>query len=166
MHRPGYKGRKLSREAGPRRALLRGQITSLVLYESITTTEAKAKEVAPMFERLVTKAKLGTLAGNRDVRKVTLTEPAALKLITELAPAFADRHGGYTRIVKLPNRRGDNAPMAQLSLVLDKSDRPVSPAADEAAAASAPEADTPQETVQAAPEEKTSKTKETTEAVS
>ncbi len=140
MHRPGYKGRKLSREAGPRKALLRGQITSLVLYESITTTEAKAKEVAPLFERLVTKAKQNSLAGARGVRQVVLTEPAAQKLLTELASAFAERNGGYTRIIKLENRRGDNAPMAQLSLVLDRpAGAPATAAGAETPAPDAPE---------------------------
>jgi large subunit ribosomal protein L17 len=119
MHRHGYQGRKLQLAAGPRRALIRGQITSLVLHEAITTTEAKAKEVAPQFERLVTYAKKGTLAGERALRAELLTENAVQKLIQELKPAFAHRQGGYTRIIKLENRRGDNAPMARLSLVLD-----------------------------------------------
>jgi large subunit ribosomal protein L17 len=119
MHRHSYKGRKLQLAAGPRRALLRGQMTSLALHEAITTTEAKAKEVAPRFERLVTHAKKGTLAGGRALRKELLTELASQKMIQELAPAFANRNGGYTRIIKLANRRGDNAPMVRLSLVLD-----------------------------------------------
>ncbi len=119
MHRHGYQGRKLQLEAGPRRALVRGQLTSLVLHEAITTTEAKAKEVAPRFERLVTYAKKGTLAGGRALRRELLTENATQKMLQELAPAFANRQGGYTRIIKLANRRGDNAPMVHLSLVLD-----------------------------------------------
>ena len=119
MHRHGYKGRKLQLAAGPRRALIRGQLTSLVLHEAITTTEAKAKEVAPRFERLVTYAKRGTLAGSRALRRELLTEASAQKMLQELAPAFASRQGGYTRIIKLGNRRGDNAPMARLALVLD-----------------------------------------------
>lgn len=119
MHRHTYQGRKLQLEAGPRRALIRGQLTSLVLHEAITTTEAKAKEVAPRFERLVTYAKKGTLAGGRALRRELLTENAAQKMLQELAPAFANRQGGYTRIIKLGNRRGDNAPMARLALVLD-----------------------------------------------
>lgn len=119
MHRHGYQGRKLQLEAGPRRALLRGQLTSLVLHEAITTTEAKAKEVAPRFERLVTHAKKGTLAGARKLREELLTENATQKLLLELLPAFEGRQGGYTRIIKLGNRRGDNAPMARLALVLN-----------------------------------------------
>lgn len=119
MHRHGYQGRKLQLDAGPRRALIRGQLTSLVLHEAIVTTEAKAKEVAPRFERLVTYAKKGTLAGGRLLRRELLTENATQKMLQELVPAFEGRQGGYTRIIKLANRRGDNAPMAQLSLVLN-----------------------------------------------
>jgi large subunit ribosomal protein L17 len=119
MHRHGYQGRKLQLDAGPRRALIRGQLTSLVLHEAITTTEAKAKEVAPHFERLVTYAKKGTLAGNRALRRELLTELATQKMLQELLPAFEGRQGGYTRVIKLGNRRGDNAPMARLSLVLN-----------------------------------------------
>ena len=119
MHRHSYKGRKLQREAAPRKALIRGQMTSLVLHEAITTTEAKAKEVAPQFERLVTHAKKNSLAGSRALRRELLTENATQKMIQELAGVFANRHGGYTRIIKLGNRRGDNAPMARLALVLD-----------------------------------------------
>jgi len=119
MHRHGYSGRKLSLTTGPRRALIRGQLTSLVLHEAITTTEIKAKEVAPRFEHLVTTAKKGTLASSRALRQELLTENATQKMLQELVPAFSKRNGGYTRIVKLENRRGDNAPMARLSLVLD-----------------------------------------------
>ena len=81
---PRISGRKLQLAAGPRRALVRGQLTSLVLHEAITTTEAKAKEVAPQFERLVTYAKKGTLAGGRALRAELLTENAVQKLLQEL----------------------------------------------------------------------------------
>lgn len=116
MHRHGYKGRKLQLEAGPRRALIRGQVTSLVLHEQITTTEAKAKELAPYFERLVTKAKKGDLHNRRQIRSFLTTDKATQKLIEEIAPVFKDRNGGYTRIVKLGNRPGDNAKMAAVML--------------------------------------------------
>ena len=138
MHRHGYQGRKLQLEAGPRRALIRGQLTSLVLHEAITTTEAKAKEVAPQFERLVTHAKKGTLASGRSLRTELLTENAVQKLLIELTPAFAERQGGYTRIVKLENRRGDNAPMARLSLVIDDAKRGAVKAVKATAKAKAP----------------------------
>lgn len=118
MHRHGYQGRKLQLEAGPRKALVRGLLTSLVMHENITTTEAKAKEIAPQFERLVTKAKKGDLHNQRQLRSVLLTEVASQKMIYELGPAFAERNGGYTRIIKIANRRGDNAKMAVVQLVL------------------------------------------------
>lgn len=123
MHRHGYQGRKLQLAAGPRKALIRGQITSLILHEAITTTEAKAKEVAPKFERLVTYAKKGTLAGDRSLRRVVFTENAVQKMRQELAPQWAERQGGYTRIIKLGNRRGDNAPMVRLALVMEPLDK-------------------------------------------
>lgn len=116
MHRHGYSGRKLQRDAGGRRALIRGQVTSLVLHEQITTTEPKAKEIAPYFERLVTKAKKGDLHNRRQIRSFLLTDKATEKLISEIAPAFAKRNGGYTRVVKLGNRLGDNAAMAAVML--------------------------------------------------
>lgn len=121
MHRHGLQARKLSMKRDQRGLLVRGQVTSLVLHEAITTTEAKAKTVAPVFERLVTKAKRANLADQRAVRQVLTSENAALKLFTEIAPALKDRQGGYTRIIKLPNRLGDGAAMAQLSIVMDGS---------------------------------------------
>ncbi len=120
MHRHSHTGRKLQRATGPRRALVRGQLTSLTLHEAITTTLPKAKEVAPSFERLVTYAKKGTLAGARSLRRELLTENATQKMLQELLPAFEGRQGGYTRIIKLENRVGDNAPMARLELVLNE----------------------------------------------
>lgn len=118
MHRHSYQGKKLSREAGQRRALLRSAVTSLVLHETINTTEAKAKEIAPQFERLVTKAKKGDLASRRSLSSFLLTETAVKKMVVELAPAFKDRQGGYTRVVKTGFRRGDNAALAAVQLIL------------------------------------------------
>ena len=132
MHRHAYQGRKLSRAAGPRQALVRGQITSLVLYEQIETTLAKAKEIAPQFERMVTKAKTGSLADGRAVRAEIQGELAYQKLVRELVPALKDRSSGYTRITKTGNRRGDNAPMAIVSLLIAK---PAKKADDKATAA-------------------------------
>lgn len=116
MHRHGVAGRKLQLEAGPRRALIRGQVTSLVLHEQISTTLAKAKEIAPAFERMVTKAKKGDLHNRRQIRSFLLTDKATAKLIDQIAPAFKERDGGYTRVIKAGNRRGDNAPMAIVAL--------------------------------------------------
>lgn len=118
MHRHAYQGKKLQRDRDQRRALLRGLVTSLVMYESIETTLAKAKAAAPYFERLVTKAKKGDLHSQRQTRSFLLTEVAAQKLMQELAPAFKQRTGGYTRVIKAGTRQGDSAPLARLSLVL------------------------------------------------
>lgn len=137
MHRHGYQGRKLQRAAGPRRALVRGQVTSLVLHEQITTTEAKAKEIAPQFERMVTKAKKGDLNSWRQIRAFLLTEKATEKLVKEIAPAFKQRTGGYTRIVKLGNRLGDNAKMATVALTEVIPTTPAAPAKAKAKKAAA-----------------------------
>ncbi len=119
MHRHAYNQRKLSLAAGPRRALVRGLIDSLILYERVETTEAKAKTIAPQFDRLVTKAKKGDLHNYRQIMSVTLSPIAAQKLHYELADSFKSREGGYTRIIKTGVRRGDGAPMAVIELVLD-----------------------------------------------
>lgn len=140
MHRHGVAGRKLQLEAGPRRALIRGQVTSLVVNEQITTTLAKAKEIAPQFERLVTKAKKGDLHNRRQIRSFLLTDKATEKLITEIAPAFEGRSGGYTRIVKAGNRRGDNAPMAVVALTEEIKSAP-SKVEDKPAREAAPKAE-------------------------
>jgi large subunit ribosomal protein L17 len=142
MHRHGYQQRKLQRAAGPRRALVRGLVTSLVLHEQITTTEAKAKEMAPQFERLVTKAKKGDLHNRRQIRSFLLTDKATEKLIREIAPVFENRAGGYTRIVKLGNRLGDNAKMAAVMLT-DKPGSAASPAKPASAAELAKSSDSP-----------------------
>jgi large subunit ribosomal protein L17 len=106
---------------------VRGQVTSLVLHEQITTTEAKAKEIAPQFERMVTKAKKGDLNSWRQIRAFLLTDKATEKLVKEIAPVFAKRTGGYTRIVKLGNRLGDNAKMATVVLTEKIPVAPVEP---------------------------------------
>lgn len=118
MHYHGHSQPKLSRKIGPRRALLKSLVDNLILYEKIETTEMKAKALAPYFERLVTKAKKKNLHNNRQIFAATSSHVAAQKLIYELVDGFKDRHGGYTRIIKIGNRRGDNAPMAVVELVL------------------------------------------------
>ncbi len=118
MHRHAYKSRKLSKAAGPRRALLRGLVDSLILYERIETTEAKAREIAPLTEKLITKAKKQDLHNYRQILSSVSSPIAGQKLYYELAAGFEGREGGYTRIIKTGNRRGDNAPMAVVELVL------------------------------------------------
>ncbi|MBT6401621.1 50S ribosomal protein L17 [candidate division WWE3 bacterium] len=118
--RHNVSGKKLSRDMAHRKALLRNLSTSLVEYGSVETTLTKAKYVRPFVEKLVTKAKKGDQIAIRAVRKGLTREDMIRKLIEEIAPQFATRPGGYTRIKKLGRRAGDNAPMARIEWVLEK----------------------------------------------
>jgi large subunit ribosomal protein L17 len=114
---------KLGRNSSARKALFRDLVTDLFLYERIQTTEAKAKEVRSIAEKLITKAKNGDLHARRQVaayvRRETIDgeQDAIQKLFSELSGRYAERPGGYTRILKLGPRRGDAAPMVYLELV-------------------------------------------------
>ncbi len=108
--------RTLGRVSRQRKALLRSLARSLFLHGRIQTTEAKAKELRPYAERLVTEASKGTVASIRNL-EVAVGEEARKKLVEEILPRYQDRPGGYTRIVKLPHRPGDAASMAVIELV-------------------------------------------------
>jgi large subunit ribosomal protein L17 len=110
-------GRQLRRTSEQRMALLRNLATSLIVEEAIVTTEAKAKELRPFIERLITKAKSGTLHDRRLAGRHVRQREAADKLFTDLGPRFAKRAGGYTRILKTGHRKGDGADMARIELV-------------------------------------------------
>ncbi len=110
-------GRQFSRSSGHRQALYRNLVTDLLRYEKIITTEAKAKEVRGMAEKVITLGKQGGLHSYRQARAYLFDKNVTDKLFSELAPRYAKRPGGYTRIVKLAPRLGDAAPMTQLSLV-------------------------------------------------
>jgi large subunit ribosomal protein L17 len=110
-------GRKLSRRTEPRWALYRNQVTALLTYEKITTTAAKAKEVRSLAEKMITLGKDGSLASRREALAFITDKKVVNKLFTEIAPGYADRNGGYTRLLKLGPRLGDNAPMIQIELV-------------------------------------------------
>jgi large subunit ribosomal protein L17 len=110
-------GRKLSRNTSHRRALLDNLVRSVILSESIRTTTAKAKEARRVVEKIITKAREGTLAARRNVHRTVRDQAALAKLFETIAPRFKTRPGGYTRIVHVQNRLGDNAPMAILELV-------------------------------------------------
>jgi large subunit ribosomal protein L17 len=115
-HRIG--GRKLSRKQGPRLALYKNLTVSVLRYERIKTTEAKAKEVRGRVERMITLAKRGDLTARRAVIAEFPNEPLVItKLFDEIAPKYADRASGYTRIIRLGERKGDAAEMVQLELV-------------------------------------------------
>ncbi|HAO81708.1 MAG: 50S ribosomal protein L17 [Parcubacteria group bacterium GW2011_GWD2_43_10] len=111
------KGAILSRKIGPRRSLLKNLAASLVLYEKIKTTEAKAKAIRSYVERLVTKAKSPTLANRRLLLKFLPTEGPVKKLIEVLGPRYQDRRGGYLRITKLGARVGDRAKVVIIEFV-------------------------------------------------
>ncbi len=119
MHAHYHTTSKLSRKIGPRKAVMKGLLESLVLYERIETTEAKAKAVKPAFDKLVTKAKRGSLHDIRTIHAELGSKIAADKLIQELVHGFESRNSGYTRLTKTGWRRGDAAEMVLVELVLD-----------------------------------------------
>ena len=111
-------GRKLSRKMGPRLALFKNLTVSVLRYERVKTTEAKAKEIQGRVERVITLAKRGGLAARRRVVSAFPNEPLVVtKLFDEIAPKYADRTSGYTRIVKIGQRSGDAAEIVQIELV-------------------------------------------------
>ncbi|NYE21305.1 50S ribosomal protein L17 [Microbacterium immunditiarum] len=119
------KGPRLGGGPAHERLLLANLAAALFTHKSIKTTETKAKRLRPLAERLITFAKRGDLHARRRVLSVIGDKEVVHVLFTEIAPLVADRDGGYTRITKVGNRKGDNAPMAQIELVLE----PVTPKA-------------------------------------
>lgn len=129
------KGARLGGSPAHERLILANLASSLFEHGRITTTETKAKRLQPLAERIVTKAKRGDLHSRRQVSKIIRNKTVHVRdaegdaktivhrLFTEIAPAMAERNGGYTRITKVGNRKGDNAPMAVIELVME----PVSP---------------------------------------
>ena len=110
-------GKKLGRDSAHRRALYANLAGALIEHGRIKTTEAKAKAVKPLAEQMITLGKRGDVAAHRQAVAFLRSKPVAHKLFAEVAPRFADRPGGYTRIVKLGPRQGDAAEMAYLELV-------------------------------------------------
>lgn len=110
-------GRQFGRNSGHRKALLRTLVASLIKNEKIETTVAKAKEIRPLAEKIITLAKRGDLHARRQVSSFILDEEAVKGLFTKIAPRFTARNGGYTRIIPTRNRIGDAAPMAVIELV-------------------------------------------------
>ncbi len=118
MPRP-TKGPRLGGSPQHERHMLANLATQLFLHESIKTTEARARRLRPYAEKLITKGKRGDLHARRTVMKKVTDKYAVYRLFEELAPQFEGREGGYTRIIKTAPRKGDNAPMAVISLVLE-----------------------------------------------
>ena len=114
------KGPRLGGSPSQQKHLLSNMAASLIEHGAIKTTDAKAKVLRPYIEKIITKAKAGTVADRRAVLKLIPHKDVVAYLFDELAPKFENREGGYTRIIKLENRSGDNAPMSQISLVLEE----------------------------------------------
>ena len=114
-HRIGFNA--LSRKSSQRKALMRSMVTSLLRYERIETTKAKALEVRKMAEKLITRGKVDSVHNRRVAARYIYDESVVNKLFKEIGPLFAERNGGYTRILKTGNRLGDAAEMVILELV-------------------------------------------------
>lgn len=108
---------KLGRTGSHRRALLRQMSTQLIQHGQITTTESKAKAVRPVVEKIITLGKRGDLHARRQAASYLMDKDSVAKLFDEVAPNYAERNGGYTRITKLGPRQGDGAAMAVIQLV-------------------------------------------------
>lgn len=134
------KGPRLGGGPAHERLMLANLAAALFTHKAITTTETKAKRLRPLAERLITFGKRGDLHARRRVLSVIGDKEVVHILFTEIAPLVADREGGYTRITKIGNRKGDNAPMARIELVLEPVNPKPKSAKKTAAAAAAEEA--------------------------
>jgi large subunit ribosomal protein L17 len=115
--RHSNKNKILDRKKEPRELMLRNLASSIIIYEKVKTTEAKAKVVKPLLEKMISIAKKGDLASRRKLIEVLLQENAVKKAMEVLGDRYKERAGGYTRIVKLGVRQGDGADMVQIELV-------------------------------------------------
>jgi large subunit ribosomal protein L17 len=111
------KGKRFGGDAAHQKAMFANMVASLIAAEAIVTTEAKAKALRPIAEKVITKAKKGGVHNQRQVVSFLRDKDMAHKLFDEIGPRYADRNGGYLRILKLGPRHGDNAPMARVELV-------------------------------------------------
>jgi len=111
------RGQRFGGDAAHQKAMFGNLVASLIAAEAIVTTEAKAKALRPVVERVITKGKKGGLHNHRQVVSFIRDKDMVTKLFDEIGPRYADRNGGYTRILKLGPRHGDNAPMARIELL-------------------------------------------------
>jgi len=111
------KGRKFKRKKGPRKALIRNLVCSLIRYEKIKTTKEKAKEIRPIIEKLITKAKKNDSSCKRQIRASLNDKEAYKRLTRDLFKRYISRQGGYTRIIKIGKRLGDQAEIVRIELV-------------------------------------------------
>jgi large subunit ribosomal protein L17 len=112
-------GRKLGRTSSHRKAMLRNMVTSFFEHEKITTTDAKAKELRRVAEKIITLGKKGSLHARRQALSFIRSRHVTAKVFDELSSRYSERSGGYTRIVKLGNRVGDNSPLSLIELIAD-----------------------------------------------
>lgn len=133
-------GRRLGRKTSHRIAMFRNMVTSLLQHERITTTDAKAKELRPIAEKLITLGKRGDLHAVRLAASYVRDKKVVTKLFESIAPRFKEREGGYTRIIKLGARPGDNADISILELVEEKLEKKVVRKSPPKLSAKAPEA--------------------------
>lgn len=117
-------GRKLNRTSSHRKALLRNLVTSLLEFEKIETTDAKAKELRKVADKMITWGKRGDLHARRQALRVVNNKTMVQKLFNDIAPRFIERGGGYTRIVKSGRRKGDNAPLSIIEFLPQKEAKP------------------------------------------
>jgi large subunit ribosomal protein L17 len=166
------KGPRLGGSSSHQKAILANLATALFEHGRIKTTETKARALRPYAEKLITHAKKGTLHNRREVLKKIRDKDVVHSLFAEIGPFFSDRNGGYTRIIKVENRKGDNAPMAVIELVQEKTvtseaDRARRVGASKAAAKTAPaqpKAEEAEEVAAEAPAEAEATEAEATEA--
>jgi large subunit ribosomal protein L17 len=118
--RHAKEGRKLKRTESHRKALLRNMVTSLLEHEKIETTHAKAKELRKVADKMITWGKRGDLHARRQSLGVIMSKKVVHKLFADLAPRFKEKKGGYTRIIKVGRRKGDNAPVSIIELTLER----------------------------------------------
>jgi large subunit ribosomal protein L17 len=111
------KGRRFGGSSAHQKSMMANLVASLIAAEAITTTEAKAKALRPIAEKMITKARKGGVHNHRQVVSFLRDREMATKLFDEIGPRYVDRPGGYTRILKVGPRHGDNAPMARIELV-------------------------------------------------
>lgn len=164
------KGPRLGGSSSHQQALLANLATSLFTHGRIKTTEPKARALRPYAEKLITHAKKGSLHNRREVLKKIRDKDVVHSLFAEIAPHFADRNGGYTRIIKVEPRQGDNAPMAVIELVREKTvtneaDRARRAAAKAEKAAKAAKAEKPAKVEAEKVEEPAAEAAESTDAV-
>ena len=158
------KGARLGGSAGHQKHILSNLAQALFEHGAIKTTDAKARLLRPYAEKLITKAKKGTVADRRAVLAELPNKAVVTYLFNELAPKFANREGGYTRSIKLENRPGDNAPMTQISLVLEETVSSEATRVARAAASRQAEAEAPAAAEETTPVEETTEVTESAEA--